>query len=237
MDFALFTTFLILVGLELVLGIDNIIMVSMIADRCPEPHREMVRKLGILLAAAGRLVLLFGITWLLKLTAPVVHLFDMSLSWKDIILLAGGAFLLFKAVKEIHHTVTYPVSHEAQLPSASISVMSGILQILALDLVFSIDSVITAVGLTQVFWVMASAILISIACIFIISGPIIRFIRANPALKVLALSFLVVIGVVIIMEGLHHHVPKSLIYLPLGFCLVVEMLQMYQAKRLARDKA
>jgi predicted tellurium resistance membrane protein TerC len=232
MDLALIGTFFILVGLELVLGIDNVLLVSVVADRCAPEHRDRVRKLGILAAAGGRLILLAGIGWVIKLQKPVMALGGFSLSWKDVILLAGGLFLLFKAVKEIHHTVEYPLEASGAKPGPTVSVASAICQILLLDLVFSIDSVITAVGLTQVQWVMYTAVIASVLLVLTISGPIARFIRANPALKVLALSFLVVIGVTIFLEGLHKHVEKGYIYLPLGFCLVVELLQMRQKKKL-----
>ncbi len=233
MDFALLTTFLILVGLELVLGIDNVLLVSVISDRCPPEQRDRVRRLGILAAAGGRLLLLLGITWVMRLQEPVFTVAGQAVSWKDLILIAGGLFLLFKAVKEIHHTVEHPHEATGQTTGVTITAASAITQILLLDLVFSIDSVITAVGLTQVKWVMFAAVLSSVALVLTIAGPIARFIRANPALKVLALSFLLVIGVTIFLEGLHRHVDKGYIYLPLGFCLVVELLQMRQAKRLA----
>jgi hypothetical protein len=138
---------------------------------------------------------------------------------------------LFKAVKEIHHTVLHPHGDTQSKQGIAATLTQALVQIIALDMVFSLDSVITAVGLTQNILVMVSAVLISVVCILAISGPIVQFIRKNPALKVLALSFLVVIGVVIILEGFHQHISKSLIYLPLGFCLVVELLQMFQTKR------
>lgn len=235
MDLNLLGTFLILIGLELVLGIDNILLVSVISDRCAPEHRDRTRKLGIIFAAAGRLVLLTGVTWVMRLTQPVVTVWNTGISWKDLILLLGGLFLLFKAVKEMHHTVEHPHSLPAGSPGAAVALSAGsaIAQILALDLVFSIDSVITAVGLTQTAWVLYGAVLASVVLVLTISSPIAHFIRANPSLKVLALAFLVVIGVTIVLEGMHHHLPKTYVYLPLGFCLVVELLQMRQAKKLA----
>jgi predicted tellurium resistance membrane protein TerC len=234
MDFNLIGTFLILVGLELVLGIDNILLVSVISDRCAPQHRDRTRKLGIILAAVGRLALLTGVTWVMRLTTPVFTVRETEISWKDLILLAGGFFLLFKAVKEMHHTVEHPHgSSDGAEGGIALSAGSAITQIIALDLVFSIDSVITAVGLTQTTWVLYGAVLASVVLVLTISSPIARFIRTNPSLKVLALAFLVVIGVTIVLEGMHHHLPKTYVYLPLGFCLVVELLQMRQAKRLA----
>lgn len=237
MELNLIGTFLILVGLELVLGIDNILLVSMISDRCAPEHRDRTRIIGILAAAVGRLVLLFSITWVMRLTTPVFTFRDTPISWKDLILILGGLFLLYKAVKEMHHTVEHP--HGDQLEGAKAGVPmtmgSAITQILLLDLVFSIDSVITAVGLTQEAWVLYGAVLMSVILVVTISAPIARFIRANPSLKVLALAFLIVIGVTITLEGMHHHLPKTYVYLPLGFCLVVELLQMRQAQKLTRS--
>lgn len=236
MELHLIGTFLILVGLELVLGIDNILLVSVISDRCGAEVRERVRVTGILLAAVGRLVLLAGITWVMHLTHPLVAVGGVAVSWKDAILIVGGLFLLFKAVREMHHTVEHP--HES-LPGAAparvTSVRSALLQILALDLVFSIDSVITAVGLTQETWVLYGAVIASVVLVVTISAPIARFIRANPALKVLALAFLVVIGVTIVLEGMHREVPKAYVYLPLGFCLIVEILQMRLARKITGE--
>ncbi|MGH8018523.1 MAG: TerC family protein [Opitutaceae bacterium] len=233
MELHLIGTFLILVGLELVLGIDNILLVSVISDRCAPEHRDRTRKLGIILAAVGRLVLLAGVTWVLKLTQPVFTIGELAISWKDLILIFGGAFLLFKAVKEMHHTVEHPHGDAAGgTAGAALSVGSAIGQIIALDLVFSIDSVITAVGLTQEAWVLYGAVLSSVVLVLTISEPIAKFIRKNPSLKVLALAFLVVIGVTIVLEGAHHHLPKTYVYLPLGFCLIIELLQMRQSKRL-----
>jgi predicted tellurium resistance membrane protein TerC len=234
MDIQLFTTFLILVGLALVLGIDNVLLVSVVSDRCRPDQRAKVRRIGILAAAGGRLLLLLGITWVMQLNRPVITLGAQEVSWKDLILIAGGLFLLFKAVKEIHHTVEHPHEATGETQKAALSAGSAITQILLLDLVFSIDLVITAVGLTKVQWIMFEAVLSSVALVMTIAGPIAKFIRQNPAVKVLALSFLLVIGVTIFLEGLHKHVDKAYIYLPLGFCLVVELLQMRQDKNLNR---
>jgi predicted tellurium resistance membrane protein TerC len=236
MELHLIGTFLILVGLELVLGIDNILLVSVISDRCAPEHRDRTRRIGILMAAVGRLLLLTGVTWVMRLTSHVPYLERFNISWKDAILILGGLFLLYKAVKEMHHTVEHPHGEAASGKTAVVlSVGSAITQILLLDLVFSIDSVITAVGLTQAAWVLYGAVLSSVVLVLTISGPIAVFIRKNPSLKVLALAFLIVIGVTIMLEGFHHEIPKAYVYLPLGFCLVVELLQMRQAKKLHPD--
>ncbi len=236
MELHLIGTFLILVGLELVLGIDNILLVSVISERCAPAQRDRTRVLGILLAAVGRLALLFSVTWVMRLGTPVFMFREEPISWKDLILILGGAFLLYKAVKEMHHTVEHPHGDDPAGAGAAVALSRGgaLAQILALDLVFSIDSVITAVGLTQETWVLYGAVISSVVFVVTISAPIARFIRANPALKVLALAFLIVIGVTITLEGMHHHLPKTYVYLPLGFCLIVELLQMRQAERSQR---
>lgn len=221
MDFSLLATLLLLIGLELVLGIDNILLISILTDRLPEHQRAQARKLGLGLALAARCVLLLAAASLVKLSEPVIF----GLSWKSLILIAGGGFLLFKAVKEIHHVVEK--THQLDKTGAATAGFAAILlQILAIDMVFSIDSVITAVGLTDSLWVIYSSVLVSFALILAFSGSIASFIQSNPTLKILALSFLVTIGVTLVIEGIGGHVPKGYIYLPMGFALVVEVLQL-----------
>ncbi|MBX2987193.1 MAG: TerC family protein [Bdellovibrionaceae bacterium] len=221
MDPNLFATFALLVGLEVVLGIDNILLISILTARIPAEHRERTRRLGLALALAGRCVLLLGASYIVRLSEPVLSGF----SWKDLILIVGGGFLLFKAVKEIHHVVEVTLPDEGQT-GARTTVSSVIAQIILLDVVFSIDSVITAVGLTDNLWVIYSAVLVSFALVLAFSGAIAAFVHRHPTLKILALSFLVTIGVTLTIEGFHGHVPKGYIYLPMGFALMVELLQM-----------
>lgn len=227
MDLNLLATFFILVGLEIVLGIDNVLMIAIVTDRLPKASRNKARVIGLGLALVVRCLLLFGAAYLVALTEPIIW----SLSYKSFILLGGGAFLLFKAVKEIHHVVED--SHAEVGSSRKIeSFGSAILQIIALDLVFSIDSVITAVGLTDHLLVIYLAVVASFVLVLLFSGPIATFVQKHATLKILALSFLVTIGVTLVIEGLGGHVPKGYIYLPMGFALVVELLQMrFEANR------
>ncbi len=234
---------LLLVGLELVLGIDNVLVISILSGRLPAAQRDKARYVGLSLALAVRVLMLFGVTWLLKLDQPlagefawvrrtpvVVHLGWMS--WKDIILVLGGFFLLYKAVAEIHHTVELREEAHGQARSAAYWPVVG--QIVLLDIVFSIDSVITAVGLSKHLWVIIVAVVLSFVVILAFARPIGDFILRNPALKILALAFLVTIGVTIFLEGIHHPVDKAYIYLPMGFALAVELLKMRHDRNLRR---
>lgn len=215
-------TLLLLIGLELVLGVDNILVISIFVSRLPETHRGKARIVGLGLAMVARIAMLFILLTLSNLTNPIIYHFSM----RDIILVAGGLFLLWKAVREIHHTISlkdeFP-EEDADLKKSFFSVIS---QIVLLDIVFSIDSVITAIGLTSEIWIIITAVVLSFAAILAFAGPIGSFIMDHPALKILALSFLITIGITIFMEGLHKHVPKAYIYLPMGFAVCVEMLQM-----------
>jgi len=221
MDINLLATFALIVGLEIVLGIDNILLISILTDRLPPETRTKARLLGLGLAFGARLALLLGAAYLVKLNEPVF----MHFSWKSLVLISGGLFLLFKAVKEIHHTVeSQSATPGAQVVYATFS--SVITQIVLLDIVFSVDSVITAVGLTDNLIVIYSAVIASFAVVLAFSGKIAAFMQKHATLKILALSFLVTIGVTLVIEGIGGHVPKGYIYLPMGFALLVEILQM-----------
>lgn len=221
MDLNLLATFALLVGLEVVLGIDNILLISILTDRLPAEIRNKARILGLGLALFVRCFLLLGAAYIVKLSEPIFF----HLSWKSFILIGGGAFLIFKAVKEIHHVVE-GVTDESELSSQKMNFSSVIFQIILLDLVFSIDSVITAVGLTDHLLVIYAAVVASFVLVLIFSGPIARFVQGTPTLKILALSFLITIGVTLGIEGFGGHVPKGYIYLPMGFALAVEVLQL-----------
>jgi predicted tellurium resistance membrane protein TerC len=221
MDYNLIATFFLLVGLELVLGIDNILLISIITDRVASADRAKVRFFGLGLALAARLLLLLGASYLVKLSEPVLG----PLSYKSLILIAGGAFLLYKAVKEIHHVVEKR-SDESALGAASLTFATAISQILILDIVFSIDSVITAVGLTDNLFVIYTSVIVSFVLVLIFAGAISSFVQKHATLKILALSFLITIGVTLCIEGFGGHVPKAYIYMPMGFALGVELLQM-----------
>ncbi len=221
MDYNLLATFFLLIGLELVLGIDNILLISIITDRVKPEMRNKARIFGLGLALAARLILLLGASYLVKLSEPVLF----SLSYKHMILIAGGCFLLYKSVKEIHHVVENEHEH-SNMSSGTVSFSSAIGQILLLDIVFSIDSVITAVGLTESLLVIYSSVMISFILVLAFSGKIAAFVQKHATLKILALSFLITIGVTLVVEGMGGHVPKAYIYLPMLFALAVQFLQM-----------
>jgi predicted tellurium resistance membrane protein TerC len=221
MDYNLIATFFLLIGLELVLGIDNILLISIVTDRVDESIRNKVRYLGLGLALGARLLLLLGAGYLVKLSEPVLG----SLSYKSFVLIGGGAFLLYKSVKEIHHVVEAK-PEEGHITARHMGFTSAVLQILMLDIVFSIDSVITAVGLTDHLGVIYSSVVVSFVLVLLFSGYIASFVQKHTTLKILALSFLITIGVTLGIEGFGGHVPKAYIYLPMGFALAVEFLQM-----------
>lgn len=223
----------LLLGLELVLGVDNVLVIAILVSRLPAHMRKKARIMGLTLALVGRIMALAVVLWLAQLTQPVVFHFSV----RDLILLAGGLFLLYKAVTEIHHVVELKEEERAGQHHISASFRNAIIQIVLLDMVFSVDSVITAVGLTRDFWIIVSAVTLSFLCILAYAGPIGEFILRNPSLKILALSFLVTIGVTIFMEGMGAHVPKTYIYLPMGFALGVEMLQMRYFHNQQKKKA
>lgn len=217
--------FALIIGLELVLGVDNILVITILVSRLEEKYQQKARIIGLVLAMVARIGLLFLLLQLTELTNPII----MDFSIRDLVLIAGGLFLLYKAVKEIHHTVELKDEHDKKA-TVKDSFKSAIVQIVLLDLVFSVDSVITAIGLTDVVWVIVTAVILAFVVILIFAKPIGEFILANPALKILALSFLITIGVTIFMEGFHKEVPKAYIYLPMGFALGVELLQMRYSK-------
>lgn len=212
----------LLVGLELVLGVDNVLVIAIFVGRLPESHQDKARKMGLAVAMLARLVMIVIVVALTGLTTPLLF----NLSVRDIILLAGGMFLLYKAVREIHHTVEMHEEGPALDQDVAKNYRTIITQIVLLDVVFSIDSVITAVGLTDRLWVIVLAVVLSFIGVLFYAKPIGDFILKHPTVKILALSFLITIGVTIFMEGLHKHLPKGYIYLPMGFALMVDMLQM-----------
>jgi predicted tellurium resistance membrane protein TerC len=227
-------TLALLIGLELVLGIDNVLVISIIVSRLPEHQRDLARRVGLFVAMGARLIFVAGAYWLVHLTEPIIP--GLSISWRDVVLIAGGLFLLWKAVKEIHHVVEIRDAHSGGHVTNAFG--SAIFQIVLLDMVFSLDSVITAVGLTPNLLIIGFAVVSSFAVILIYAKAIGDFIIQRPALKILALSFLITIGVTICLEGMHQHVTKGYIYLPMGFALLVELLQMrHEAnrRRLAGD--
>jgi len=236
MDGDLIGLFALLVGLELILGVDNVLVIAILVSRLPENKRNSTRNFGLVLAMVARVIMVLGGLKLIQLTNPVwTNGPDwFAYSWRDLALLGGGLFLMWKAVKEIHATVE--LEHHETKNKAKASLGGIIFQIVILDIVFSLDSVITAVGLTDNQWIIITAVLSSFVVILFFAKPIGDFIMKNVALKILALSFLIVIGITIFMEGLGKEVEKSMIYVPMGFALAIQILQMRHKKNLNQIK-
>lgn len=208
--------------LEIILGIDNIIFITIVVDRLPPSQRASARYIGLLLAMLTRIALLLSITWIMGLTSNLFSLFDHGVSGRDIILFGGGLFLLAKSTHEIHNT--FEVVDESTPAIRGRGFFLTLIQIAILDIVFSLDSVITAVGLANDVWVMVAAIMIAVGVMMFAAGPIGRFVSDNPTFKMLALSFLILVGVSLMAEGLDFHIPKGYIYFAMAFSLMVEML-------------
>lgn len=223
----------LLIGLEVVLGVDNVLVIAIFVGRLPKQNRQKARVIGLGLALFARIALLGLVFFLAGMTRPLIYDF----SARDIILLGGGLFLLYKAVREIHHTVSLEDEDAEEAAGIKGTFRSVIGHIVLLDIVFSIDSVITAVGLTSHLWIIITAVVASFVGLLFYSRPIGDFIISHPAIKILALAFLVTIGVTLFMEGMHRHVPKAYIYLPMGFALAVELLQMrYEHNKRMREQ-
>ena len=223
--------FLTLTALELVLGIDNVIFISILVDKLPEARRELARRIGLALAMFMRIGLLFVLVWISGLTEPLFTVLRQEISGRDLILIAGGLFLLWKSTKEIHQLL------EGEKGAASAAVgatFSGvILQIMIIDIVFSFDSIITAVGMVDRIEIMIAAVIASVLLMMVYAGAIGRFVSTHPTVKMLALAFLFVIGVVLIADGFDHHVPKGYVYFAMAFSVCVEMLNLRMRKRAA----
>lgn len=222
---------LTLTVLEIVLGIDNIIFISILAARVPEEKRDKARRVGITLAAVTRLGLLFTITWIIGLTAPLFALLGQDFSWRDLILIGGGLFLIAKATHEIHQKLEGTTEQVTSGSTAAASFGSVVTQIMFLDIVFSLDSIITAVGMVDERWVMVTAILVSIGFMLVFAKPIGDFVERHPTVKVLALSFLLMIGLVLIADGFGQHIPKGYIYAAMAFSVFVELINLWTRKR------
>jgi predicted tellurium resistance membrane protein TerC len=221
-----------LIALEVVLGIDNLIFISILSNKLPEHQRVRARRLGIGAALIMRLLLLATISWIVGLTAPVFTAFGHAFSWRDLILIAGGLFLVWKATKEIHHTVD-PIDKKEDIVAHTVSMSMGaaVFQILLLDLVFSIDSIITAVGMTDQIAIMYIAVIFAVTVMLLAATPLAQFIEKNPTIVMLALAFLLMIGATLIADGFGFHVPKGYIYAAMGFSVLVEFLNMLARRR------
>ncbi|HYC72957.1 MAG TPA: TerC family protein [Opitutaceae bacterium] len=216
---------LTLTGLEIVLGIDNIIFISILAGKLPKEKQAKARQLGLVLALATRIALLASIAWIAKLTSPLFTVLDVGISGRDLILIAGGLFLLVKSTMEIHHKLEG--EHGGSNPTgAGVTFGKVLVQIMLLDIVFSLDSVITAVGMAQHLSVMITAVVLSMGVMLLSAGTISDFVNRHPTLKMLALSFLLLIGTALIAEGLHFHIPKGYVYFAMAFSFGVEMLNL-----------
>lgn len=215
-----------LVILELVLGVDNVIFISILAGKLPMEDRDRARMLGIAMAVITRILLLLSLSWIISLEEPffTLPLVNIGISGHDLILLAGGLFLLWKSVREIHDKLEGVEGHASSKVYASFS--SVIIQIMLLDIVFSLDSVITAVGMANELMIMIIAVIVAAGVMIFASGPIGHFVEKHPTIKMLALSFLLLIGFTLIVEGLHQHIPKGYIYFAMGFSMLVEMLNL-----------
>jgi predicted tellurium resistance membrane protein TerC len=225
-----------LTALELVLGIDNIIFISILAARLPPQQRDKARKVGILLAAVTRLGLLMAIAWIVGLTAPLFSLFGQAFSWRDLILIGGGLFLIGKATHEIHQKLEGATETVTAGGAATATFGAVIAQIMLLDIVFSLDSIITAVGMVEQRWVMVTAILASIVFMLLFARPIGEFVERHPTVKVLALSFLIMIGLVLVADGFGQHIPKGYIYAAMAFSVFVEMINLWIRRRAERQQ-
>lgn len=253
MDFALqlitdpaaWAALIALIIMEVILGIDNLIFISIVTNKLPEDKRPLARKIGIGLALVLRLIFLSAIAWIISLTAPIFDLglvgpagehgaptFETEFSWRDLILIVGGLFLVWKATTEIHHTIDpEPANTLFKVEKAALGFSAAIIQIMLLDMVFSIDSILTAVGMTDHLIIMVIAVIIAVTVMFAAAGPVSRFIENNPSIVMLALAFLLMIGTVLIAEGFGVHVPKGYVYAAMAFSMVVEFLNMLKRRR------
>ncbi|MGA9325905.1 MAG: TerC family protein [Salegentibacter sp.] len=221
---------LTLTFMEIVLGIDNIIFISIVAGKLPQKMQKKARLGGLSVAMIMRILLLMSITWIIRLTDPVLTFGDFALSWRDIILAAGGVFLLIKTTLEMHEKVEGEETGEASVKQVK-SFGYAVLQIVMLDIIFSFDSILTAVGLTDQLLLMILAVIISIIVMMVFSKAVGEFVNKHPTIQILALSFLILIGVMLIVEAMHYHVPKGYIYFSVFFSLAIEMLNMRYRKK------
>jgi predicted tellurium resistance membrane protein TerC len=216
--------FITLVALELVLGVDNVIFISILASKLPQEQQASARRTGIMLAVVTRILLLLSISWIIGLTEPLFTVLQFEISGRDLVLIAGGLFLLWKSVHEIHQKLEGEEGHATAKVAAAF--WSVIIQIMLLDIVFSLDSVITAVGMVDHIEIMIAAVIIAASVMVFTATPLGNFVERHPTIKMLALSFLLLIGFTLIVEGLHQHIPKGYIYFAMGFSVFVEMLNL-----------
>jgi predicted tellurium resistance membrane protein TerC len=229
-DLEILVSLFTLTALEIVLGIDNIVVIAIIAATLPVHQRDRARIIGLSLAMITRLLLLFTISWMASLVEPLFSVLEYSFSGRDLLMLGGGVFLIFKAVREIHEAVE-EAGHDQAGPRRTTSFANAIAQIVILDVVFSFDSVITAVGMARELWVMATAVIIAVLIMLVASGPIMRFVHNHPTVKMLALAFVMLIGMALVADGMGFHIPKGYLYFAMLFSVLVEGLNVTVARR------
>lgn len=223
-DPAIWASLLTLTALEIVLGIDNLIFLAILADKLPPEQRNSARRIGLVMALVMRLGLLAAISWIMGLTAPVFEIWGNSFSWRDLILIGGGLFLVYKGTSEVHARIEGEDEHGSGGARKPASFVGTIVQIMLLDIVFSLDSVITAVGMAEHLWVMMTAVTIAVLIMLVSAAPLAEFINRHPTVKMLALSFLLLIGTMLIADGFGVHVPRGYVYAAIGFSALVEFL-------------
>ena len=226
-----------LIAMEIVLGIDNLVFVAILTNKLPEQFQVLARRIGIGLALVLRLLLLGTIAFIVHLTEPVVSVWNLSFSWRDLILIAGGLFLVWKATTEISHNVDPDEEEHTEQPQRTVGFASAISQIIVLDLVFSIDSIITAVGMTDHIPIMFAAVIVAVGAMMLAATPLANFIKKNPTIVMLALGFLLMIGMTLIADGFGVHVPKGYIYTAMAFSAGVETLNLVARRARRRNKA
>lgn len=218
-------SFATLAALEIVLGVDNLVFISIVAAKLPPERQALARRIGLIAALVMRVAMLFAVTWIVGLTKPAFTAFGVEASWRDIILIGGGLFLLVKGTLEIHHAVEGDQGDKGA-PVVRTTFAVAVAQIMVLDVVFSLDSIITAVGMTDQIEVMIAAVMTAVGVMLFAAGPVSRFIQAHPTAKMLALSFLLLIGVALIADGLHFHIPRGYLYFAIAFAILVEGLNL-----------
>ena len=217
--------------LEIVLGVDNLIFLSILASRLPVHQQKLGRRLGLGAAVVTRLALLASAAWIVTLTSPVLDFGDYEISWRDLLLLAGGLFLMAKATVEIHHAVEGEENSKNGKEAVAAGLMSVVLQIAIIDIVFSFDTVMTAVGMSDHFPIMATAVIAAVIVMIFAAEPVSGFVEQHPTVKMLALSFLILIGIALVADGLHFHITKAYLYFAVAFSMGVEMLNLWARKR------
>ena len=224
---------LTLTALEIVLGIDNLIFLSIVSGRLPRHQQRAARRIGLALALLGRLALLFSLTWIIGLTAPVFSIGEHGVSWRDLVLLVGGLFLIVKGTMETHHMLE---GHEEEHSVGTITFGVAVAQIIVLDVVFALDSIITAVGMTDLLPVMVIAVVIAMIIMLVAANPVGDFVNNHPTVKMLALSFLLLVGMALVADGLHYHIPRGYLYFAIAFSALVEGLNLLAARARKRRR-